>query len=242
LTSLASPKQDSGLKWQNICFDSEAVRDSFRYTKSLNERFHGTTDFRPGVFGYQQHFWYAALTAECVVFANLPGGDVDRSSMRPGYWYGNGIFPAVKQDKNFLGAIYRIPESYPIHFTHLFFPAEKFDEYRQEANWIFARKGSAWIGVWCSVTPEWHNDMLSHCELRSYLKNTTDSKNTTDLGASSIAYYCVCSDQSRETSFEAFTAACLQLPIRFDEGRSLLTCGASFALRYAVHSDRTQYI
>jgi hypothetical protein len=169
LTSLASPKQDSGLKWRNISFDENAVRDSFKYTKSLNERFHGTTDFRPGVFGYQQHFWYAALSNECVVFTNLPGGDADHSSMRPGYWYGNGIFPAVKQDRNVLGVIHVIPESYPIHFTHLFFPAPMFDEYRQENNWLFARKKGAWMGIWSNTKPEWHNGMFSRCELRSYL-------------------------------------------------------------------------
>ena len=228
LTSLASPKEDPGLNWNNISFCRDSVRDSFRYTKSLNERFHGTTDFRPGVFGYQQHFWYAALSAECIAFANLPGGDTDQSSMRPGYWYGNGIFPAVKQNRNVLGAIYAIPESYPIHFTHLFFPAEKYDETRQEGNWLFARKGEAWLGIWISVRTEWHNDMLSRCELRAY--------------ADSCAYFCKVSDAEQDKLFEAFISSCLAAPPEFDEGRLLLTSGDSFALRYSVYSDRTQYI
>ena len=204
------------------------MRDSFRYTKSLNEKFHGTTDFRPGVFGYQQHFWYAALSNECIVFANLPGGDTDQSSMRPGYWYGNGIFPAVKQNENELAAIYVIPETYPICFTHLFFPAEKFDEYRQSGNWIFCRKGGAWMGIWCSAVTEWHDDMLSRCELRAYDNN--------------CAYYCICSDLTRDGDFEAFISACLAKPVRYDAGRALLTSGDSFSLRYAVYSDQTQYI
>ena len=228
LTSLASPRQDSGLKWRNISSDEDAVKDSFRYTKSLNERYHGTTDFRPGVFGYQQHFWYAALTSECLVFANLPGGDVDHSTMRPGYWYGNGIFPALRQDENVLGVIYEIPESYPIHFTHLFFPSEKFDEYRHEGNWLFARKNDAWLAIWSNTVLEWHNDMLSGSELRAW--------------AGKSAYFCICSDQSRDGSFETFISACKAEPPVFDEGRSLLTRGDSFALRYAVHPDTTQYI
>jgi hypothetical protein len=228
LTSAASPRKEPGLIWRNISFDDKPDRDSYRYTKSLNERFHGTTDFRPGVFGYQQHFWYGALSGECVVFTNLPGGDRDSSSMRPGYWYGNGIFPAVRQDRNVLGAIYHIPETYPIHFTHLFFPAVKFDAYRQEGNWIFGRKNKAWLGIWCSAALEWHDDMLSRCELRAY--------------ADRAAYLCICSGEEREDSFETFIAACQGEEPCFDQGRMILSRGNGFSLRYAPHFDQTQYV
>jgi hypothetical protein len=217
-----------GIKWKNIINDPGAVRDSYRYTKSLNEKFHGTTDFRPGIFGYQQHFWYAALDNECITFSNLPGGDVDSSSMRPGYWYGNGKFPALKQDRNMLGVIYAIPESYPIHFTHLFFPSIKYDEVRHEEGWIFGRKKDAWLGIWCSSRLEWHDDMLSGCELRSY--------------ADKCAYVCICSDLTEDGSFEAFTGSCKKKAVSFDEDKMFLTVDKSFSLRYAVHADQTQYI
>jgi hypothetical protein len=75
---------------------------------------------------------------------------------------------------------------------------------------------------------EWHNDMLSQSELRCY--------------ADKSAYVCVCSDLSRDGSFEAFIAACKEKPIRFDEGRMILSCGDSFNLRYAVHADHTQHV
>jgi hypothetical protein len=148
--------------------------------------------------------------------------------MRPGYWYGNGIFPAVKQEKNMLGVIYNIPESYPIHFTHLYFPAAKFDEHRIKGDWIFARKGSAWLGLWCSVRLEAHDDMLFGCELRAW--------------ADKAAYMCFCGDEAENGSFDAFAAKCEALDIRFDDGRMLLRCGDDFTLRYAVHADTTQYI
>ena len=56
--------------------------------KAMNECFHGTSHFQPGVYGYQQHMCYAALDREAVVFVNHPGETSDLSSMRPGYWYG----------------------------------------------------------------------------------------------------------------------------------------------------------
>ena len=227
MTSVASPRADDGLRWRGICFDENPDRGSNLYTMSLNERFHGTTDFRPGVYGYQQHLWYAALDPEALVFTNHPGGTVDSSSMRPGYWYGNGVFPAVKQEKNLLGAVYAIPDDHPIHFTHLYFPAEKFEDYFQRGNWLFARKGEAWLGVWCSEPLEWHDDMLAKCELRAH--------------GDKSAWLCLCSDKAADGSFGGFIARCEALPVLFDRGRMLLTCG-DFALRYAVHFDNTQYV
>ena len=35
--------------------------------------FHGTTQFEPGVYGYQQNLWYAALAQDLAVFSNHPG-------------------------------------------------------------------------------------------------------------------------------------------------------------------------
>ena len=63
--------------------------------------------------------WYAALETDTVVFVNHPGGTFDGSLMRPGYWYGNGVMPAVKQLEHIIGSIYVIPDNYPIHFTLL---------------------------------------------------------------------------------------------------------------------------
>jgi hypothetical protein len=229
LTSVQSPCDGNYRPaWDNITSDPGANRDSYRYTRSLNERFHGTTLFEPGVFGYQQHTWYAALSNECAIFTNLPGGTVDTSPMRPGYWYGNGIFPAIRQEKNILGVIYNIPESYPIHFTHLYFPAARFDEYKRQGSWIFARKAKSWLGIWCSSPLEAHDDVLFGCEFRAWADKT--------------AYMCFCGDETEDGSFEAFTAKCEGADIRFDYGRMLLCCGEDFTLRYAVHADNTQYI
>ncbi len=128
MTSVQSPRKDKGFKrWENLTLleeSQEVDKNSHEYTKSLNERFHGTTCFEPGVYGYQQHIWSCALDSETQVFANHPGGTCDSSQMRPGYWYGNGVMPAVRQEKGILGAIYVIPEEHPIHFTHVYWPVK----------------------------------------------------------------------------------------------------------------------
>ena len=229
LTSAQSPRPDRERPvWRGISFDPGANQDSCQYVKSLNERFHGTTKFEPGVFGYQQHMWYAALSNECVVFSNHPGGTIDASPMRPGYWYGNGVFPAVKQNGNILGVIYDIPQDYPIHFTHLYFPAVKFDEYKLQNGWLFARKGVAWLGVWCSSPLQWHNDMLFQSELRAV--------------ADQSAYVCICSDKTEDGSFEAFISRCEDMPVSFDAGQMLLCCGEALTVKYSTHRNNTQYV
>lgn len=66
LTSVQSPRRDGVQRvWQPE--EREEMRDHFIYVKSLNEHFHGTTQFQPGEYGYQQHMWYAALSDDLVV-------------------------------------------------------------------------------------------------------------------------------------------------------------------------------
>lgn len=59
LTSVQSPRQDNGfVRWENLILEEDEKqvdKSSHEYTKSLNERFHGTTCYEPGVYGYQQH-------------------------------------------------------------------------------------------------------------------------------------------------------------------------------------------
>ncbi len=214
--------------WRNVLSDEGADRDSYMYVKSLNERFHGTTWFRPGIFGYQQHLWYAALDGECVFFANHPGSSRDAGEMRPGYWHGNGVLPAIRQERNAIGAVYLIPETHPIRFTHLYWPAARFDESRREGAWLFARKGASYGALWCSAPLEAHDDLLSGCEYRAY------------GGAS--AYAAICSCEAESGSFEAFMGDCEARSPSFDAGGGTLRMGTSFALTFVPGTDSTQYV
>lgn len=67
LTSVQSPRNGEPRVWENIYGREDALKGCFSYVKSLNECFHGTTQFQPGVFGYQQHMWYATIDPAAVI-------------------------------------------------------------------------------------------------------------------------------------------------------------------------------
>lgn len=229
LTSVLSPYDGRKTRrWRNIWGDEGADRSSHEYVKSLNEKFHGTTDFAPGRYGYQQHFWYAALSGECVVFANHPGITSDDSPMRPGYWYGNGVMPAQRQNGNELGIIYSIPEEHPIHFTHLYWPVVRFDAVKRDERWLFGKKGDSYIAVWCSTELTPYDDMLFDCEFRA--------------AGSRTAYFCKCSCRQETGTFEDFIACCKAIRPEFNERLLELSASNGYRLVYEAQEDSTQFV
>lgn len=229
LTSVQSDKCNAGnRRWANIFNRPDADKKSLLYVKSMNECYHGTTCFRPGVYGYQQHLWYAALDNDCVVFANHPGGTSTASSMRPGYWYGNGILPSVKQQSNMLGTIFRIPDNHPVSFVHVFWPEPKFAFSESEGQWLWGQKGKGYIALWSNHSLEKHNDRLFDCEYRVYEKES--------------AFLVKCSSEKESGSFDNFKSECRNLGPAFDSDTSLLTTAQDFELLYEGSDDVTQYI
>ena len=225
LTSVQSPREPFE-RWPNEAILPSADSSSHAFVKSFNECFHGTTHFQPGVFGYQQHLWYAALDGSAAIFVNHPGSVSEGGDMRPGYWHGNGVFPALRQDKNLLGFIYRIPETHPIHFIHLYAPLCRFDEVRKENNWLFLRRGDGYIGFWSNLPLEPWNNMNFDCEQR--------------LWGSDIAGLCLCA--GRETaSMDAFVRLAADLNPVYDASAATLTAGA-FTLTWVPGHDETQYL
>ena len=228
LTSVQSPREDGYIRWQNIQAEPEANRDSHLYTKSFNECFHGTSFFQPGVYGYQQHLWYAALSPEAAIFVNHPGTSAERSGMRPGYWYGNGIIPAVKQVSGMLGAVCEIPENYPIHFTHVYCPVNRFDEVVIQEHWLFLRKDKGYLALWCSGAMSPYDDTIFDCEFRVY--------------GSRAAYVCICGKQADYENLTAFAAYAESLQPVYDVKNRTLQTAAGFCLKYQEQQDLTQYI
>lgn len=228
LTSVESPRTDGVDRvWENIREKADPDTGSFLYAKSWNECFHGTTQFEPGVFGYQQHMWYGALDAETCIFVNHPGVSCDSASMRPGYWFGNGIMPALRQCDNILYAIYRIPESHPIPFTHLYWPSARMDGEAIRAGWRGGQKAGGYIAVWCSQKLIPHDDHLCGCEYRAESRD--------------CAYLCVCGSRNEYRSLAEFLDACEALSPEYDESTGWLKTKKD-SLRYVPCTNRTQYI
>lgn len=228
LTSVQSPRQDQEFKrWENLTLNTKADTSSCEYTKSLNERFHGTTCFEPGVYGYQQHMWYGALDKETDIFTNHPGGTCDSSSMRPGFWFGNGVMPALLQKDNKLLAVYHIPDTHPIHFTHAYIPVSKFDEIRTGKHWIAGKKNDGYAALWCSGELEPSQDQLFDCEFRTY--------------GDDIAYFYVCGSSREFQSLEEFEQYAKGLNPVFHEADRMLAV-EDLIVRFTESHDKTQYI
>lgn len=227
LTSVQSPRRYGAERtWQWELKEEE--RHKYSYTKSLNECFHGTMDFRPGVLGYQQHLWSAALDRELTVFVTHPGESCEAASEgRPGYWHGNGIMPALYQNKNVLGMIYVIPETHPIGFTHLFWNSKGFDETSTKGGWLFGKKGTGYIGIWCSTGLVDHNDRLFQCEKRAYGRNT--------------AYLCVCKSEEEIGSYDEFIKSCIGKSVIYDEKNQILSF-EELKLTYKAYRNESQYV
>ena len=189
LTSVASPRAS-----EPPHVDSEDT-ENYR-TKIMNESFHGTSLFVPGKGGYQQHLWYAGISESFLTFVNLPGSERDFSGMRPGYWYGNLVFPYVKQEGRELVCRYLIPDSVPTKFTHAYYPASVADEARATENYRFARVGDSYLALWCSLPlEEYTEESLSNCELRAY--------------GDDVTWYVKVGSRDEDGSFDAFVASCL---------------------------------
>lgn len=227
LTSVESPRRDKIRRvWEHRMKEEE--KDSFHYVKSMNECFHGTMQFEPGEYGYQQHMWYAALERELVVFSNHPGQCCETAGeARPGYWFGNGIMPAMRQKDNVLGILYQIPDSHPIHFVHLFWNEKGFDETVSEGHWLFGRKDAGYIGIWCSGEMEEYDEVLIGCEKRAY--------------GDEIGFVCVCGGQSQDGDFAVFKRKCKERIIFLNEKAHTLIC-PEFELHFETATNGTQYV
>ena len=164
----------------------------------------------PGRIGFQQHLSFATLGGTCFTFANHPGITSDEAYLRPGYWFGNGFFPAQKQWDNVLGQVFPLSEDHPVPFTHLYFPTCTFDTWEQCDGWIFGKRGDGYVGVWCSNKLSLFNgDITQDCDFRA------------ECGAA--AYLTVCGDTDSVGSFDEFKDQAKRLAPAFDRDGLVLT-------------------
>lgn len=169
-----------------------------------------------GLGGYQQHLWQATLGGGCHVFVNHPGEWIDMGHARPGYWYGNGVLPRTEQRDHVLMQIYSIHDEHPVPFAHAHWPADVFDETTDGDGWHVARRGSGYVGLWCSEPLENHDQVLIGRELRA--------------NAQQSAWVCVCGSTGDHADLAAFAAHCRSLVPRFDRDELALQLAGDLQL------------
>ena len=70
-------------------------------------------------------------------------------------WAGNSVLPRVGQVRNVLIAIHRVPESHWFPGSHAYLPRDRFDQVREQAGWILARKAGAFLALRSQHAARW---------------------------------------------------------------------------------------
>lgn len=113
-------------------------------------------DYNKGLWAAQQHIWQATLDIDAVVFTTYPGGMEDYMATS---WTG-GWLPRAGQFENVIVILYDRPtipliDSLFPSYTHAYFPKGAFDEWTQNGNWSFGRKGQAYLALYSANPTSW---------------------------------------------------------------------------------------
>jgi hypothetical protein len=106
----------------------------------------GLQDHRKGEFESSSHVAQVTLGDKVVIFWSCPLTCGEGSGLRPDYWSGHIALPRVIQHKNVLSLTWRVPQFG--WMSHCFFEQGRFDEVRFEGNWVFARVGKGYVGIY----------------------------------------------------------------------------------------------
>jgi len=119
-----------------------------KYSLSTAQKYH------PGEFANQHHIWQATFGPDLSIFTTHPATPLTEEgakSSSPGYWVGSGRLPHSVQDRNVNLTIYVLPakkgfmEKSLLHFTHAYFPREKFHEVIIDNNYAFGRYEDVYV-------------------------------------------------------------------------------------------------
>jgi hypothetical protein len=122
-------------------------RSELRVWRTPDGMLSSVQDYRAGLPGLQEHIWGATLGSELQVFATHPAADTISSSARPNSWAGQRILPRVHQNRDTALIVHRIPDDDWTGTTHLWFPAQLFEEWTQQGPWIAGRAGNGYVAV-----------------------------------------------------------------------------------------------
>jgi hypothetical protein len=136
--------------------------------------------------------------------------------------------PAIKQNRQMFGVIYDISEDYPIPFTHLYFPINKFEQIIDIDGWKCGKKGNSYVAVWNSGQMKAYNDQLFDCEFRVMDAQT--------------GYLCAAGSEVEYGDFKEFINYCKNLNPIFNKKEMNLSCNNNFTMKYKKCFNKTQFI
>jgi hypothetical protein len=161
-------------------------------------------DYHPGEKGHHEHIWQATLGPDAIVYTNHPTCLSEEDAHQPNLWAGNGVLPRVAQWGGVLIALYKLPPDDWLGFTHAYFPALSFDEYKLEGKWAFARKGDGYLALTAARGFEFIQEgQTAFRELRSF-------------GGENI-WLCHMGQALLDGSFDDFQQQIIRMNVNFDK-------------------------
>ena len=118
----------------------------FRVFRTPDYMISGLQDYRVGEYEPAVHVAQVTLGKRAVIFWSCPYTSNEGGGLRPDYWSGNTSLPRVVQQRNLMSLTFRL--DHHAWMSHCFFEPARFDEVRFEGNWVFARVGDGYVGIW----------------------------------------------------------------------------------------------
>ena len=169
----------------------------------------------PRRFGDQQHIWQVLLPGDVSVFSTHPSEPffADRTrDFSPSEWIGNGRLPLVAADANAVLVLHDLTgrsgylESPRRLLSHVYWPADLFDQEERGDRWLAGRVDDSYVGV--LALRDLEDGMPG--EVKQYGRYT--------------AWVAICSDAAEAGSFEWFVAGLRRSAMRLvrERGRRVL--------------------
>lgn len=134
--------------------NGKAIQRANTYTyKTTDYSLYSVQNHHPGDYADQHHVAGINIGNYFSVFHTHPAKNPQDYAHSPNYWVGYGRLPHVAQEKNVSLAIYDLPsqknvtETCMLHFTHAYFPRQKFDSVLVSQNYVFGKKDDTYCAL-----------------------------------------------------------------------------------------------
>jgi len=113
----------------------------------------GLQDHRKGEYESSTHVGQVTLGNKAQIFWSCPHTTGEGSGLRPDYWSGHTTLPRVVQHKNVMALTWRL--NLFAWMSHCWLEPSRFDEVRQDGNWVFTRVAQGYVGIYSQHGLHW---------------------------------------------------------------------------------------